>query len=1850
MFKKTLIVGMLVFSFVIAPVTFASVNVADELQSQISNILAQIQRLQAQLNASQGTPAVSGGSTGDYSGTTSASGSFCYTFTKNLSVGNQSVDVTNLSSLLVKEGFLDRDEVFQDGRTVLNYNENTAAAVVDFQTKYGIKKTGTVGPVTRAKLNSLYGCTTSTTPASATNPYIGSINPSSSPVGTTIDIRGSGLNGFEGDVYFFFVRSDGKTLRLPGVLSQQLNGGAVGAQTARVTLKEPCQQGQTVYGDYSGIPSVCDYVQFTPGIYKVYTKPWSQVSNTVYFTVSSPTNSTSDATVVINGSPRLELTYDSSNKEVLLTSAFDVTVSAGSKGVNLYKVWGGVDFKGQDGNSVSTNSQSNTVLTLLTSNIDSTVDDHGQPMFVLPAGRIVQFKAVTTINPRQMFAGTYTASLYAVWANTSKFIGNSFNLIAPPNSTNSKTIVGETSPYISSIDTTSVPGTSIVKGTRFSPANNFIVLVNNSSFGPVPSTNNGTTINLNLSGFNPAPGGQPLQVINADMGTDTGKSNVVWVTIGGTTQPLSPLLVDASITINGSPRLELTYDSNNKESQLTATFNTTVTAGKSDLTLYTKSANASFFDQSNNSAYPNSLNMKVGVAAGEKTDAYGRNYTVVPAGKSVQLTAVLTANPKQMFAGTYYAKLMHLNAKGSDINDVVNIPVPAVQASPMTIVGEVSPYISTVTPSAINNIMIISGVRLDSIADVVTIGTREFTPTGAYGNGTGIQLIPTGLSAGSYPLFVTNLNLGREAGKSNVVWVTMGGGSSSAITIVSPNGGEKYLTGGNSEIRWWTSNFYTGSTVYIELRPDNPNIGSVRKIAVVPYRNVYYLWNIPSDVVPGQYRIEVYKADQNGNIDPNESAKDISDSAFIVGSGSTVSSSRRESIRQMYPSLLKRDADTGGLDYWDNSGLSLDQVRSGIQSSYEYSTKQSIASIYRNLLARDPDDAGLAHWYGLVYEQHQTLEQVRQGIMSSAEYQGRNLTSTTLQVVSPNGGQSYVSSDSITVTAKLIPGGIHYINLADQSRSTSYELASRVVGPSSGTYTFTTKIPTQLGVVSGSQFKIEVCGGGASSCDFSDSYFTIITPTTAVTQTSKPTICASYGDFNLDGVISQADVDLIRAHVLGTKSLDSKRQLDADLNNDGNISSLDSAYISGYLAGTQSTFPICSVTTSSGSVNVTSPVQPTSALIFQNAKNIQFTKIKLWAGSSNVLITGLVIEKIGNGSDNILSSVAILDENGTRVGSGMLNSNHQANINFSLPIGATASRTFTVVGDAFCNLSQYAGTQISLALVGVLTRASVSGSFPITGALNTATAATPIQDPSTQPCGAIETTIDGYRSTQPAITISNSSSVPAQNVAVATPAQPLGGFDVTVTGGSASISSLDFNLSPASLVPYITNISIYDSNGRVVAGPVDAQQISGRYPIRFTDLITVPTGKNTYTVKGKLNSSVPSGQGFSLTLGGSITDLSHLLSASYPVYLSNMTTSDPTGRIETLTSKPLACGTIGNLTSTIGDVNFDGVISQADIDLVRTYVLGTPNLLNTQQRVADVNLDKNVSSLDITYITQYLNGQISTFPACNIPTPTVEFTVNGSSAPMISPSGTATITWSAQNASSCTGFGFSQTFSDGTTWTGGALPTSGSKSFTMPNVSNVNIGIQCWENTLTPTANAQKEVRINLGPTPIVTPPVPTSLSFVLNSTVENRAGAWGQFRAGIGNVNTSPDDWNWTATLYVPASKVIKSFKMDHGNEHWSTDGSADYPLVVVEGGAQLNTALGQTIIADGNQTFRLFAQKESTVFNGSTLTVTFTDGTSISASVRASGTASLQNLQMANALQSVRATLEGIKASLGR
>jgi Putative peptidoglycan binding domain len=126
--------------------------------SQISAIVSLLQSFGADQTTVNNVQVALGGSPSSTSGQ-----AFCYTFNNDLSVGSSGADVNALNQALSASG------IDISGNTS-TFSENTAADVVTFQAKYGIRQTGYVGPVTRNQLNLLYGCGNQTTQPSTPQP------------------------------------------------------------------------------------------------------------------------------------------------------------------------------------------------------------------------------------------------------------------------------------------------------------------------------------------------------------------------------------------------------------------------------------------------------------------------------------------------------------------------------------------------------------------------------------------------------------------------------------------------------------------------------------------------------------------------------------------------------------------------------------------------------------------------------------------------------------------------------------------------------------------------------------------------------------------------------------------------------------------------------------------------------------------------------------------------------------------------------------------------------------------------------------------------------------------------------------------------------------------------------------------------------------------------------------------------------------------------------------------------------------------------------------------------------------------------------------------------------------------------------------------------------------------------------------------------------------------------------------------------------------------------------------------------------------------------------------------------
>ena len=111
-----------------------------------------------------------------------------------------------------------------------------------------------------------------------------------------------------------------------------------------------------------------------------------------------------------------------------------------------------------------------------------------------------------------------------------------------------------------------------------------------------------------------------------------------------------------------------------------------------------------------------------------------------------------------------------------------------------------------------------------------------------------------------------------------------------------------------------------------------------------------------------------------------------------------------------------------------------------------------------------------------------------------------------------------------------------------------------------------------------------------------------------------------------------------------------------------------------------------------------------------------------------------------------------------------------------------------------------------------------------------------------------------------ATTIGKANEVAAQNVAVNVSNQPLGGFVTDFKGEAVSITGMTVTLATSTAATgLLTSVSIVNSNGAVIAGPVDATWSSGSMVAVFTDTVTFPASRQVYTIKGKIPSGASNG-------------------------------------------------------------------------------------------------------------------------------------------------------------------------------------------------------------------------------------------------------------------------------------------------------------------------------------------------------------------------------------------------------
>ncbi len=322
-----------------------------------------------------------------------------------------------------------------------------------------------------------------------------------------------------------------------------------------------------------------------------------------------------------------------------------------------------------------------------------------------------------------------------------------------------------------------------------------------------------------------------------------------------------------------------------------------------------------------------------------------------------------------------------------------------------------------------------------------------------------------------------------------------------------------------------------------------------------------------------------------------------------------------------------------------------------------------------------------------------------------------------------------------------------------------------------------------------------------------------------------------------------------------------------------------------------------------------------------------------------------------------------------------------------------------------------------------------------------------------------------------ATSITKSSAVAAQNIAAGVPNQPLGGFETDIKGEPISVQSLVFNVATTSgsassptTDGMLTNVTIVDQNGAVVAGPVDATGTSAAQVLTFTDTVTFPIGKRVYTLKGQAPASVGNNTTYivSTTPSSGWTNVTGLVSGntislSANGVLSMNTMTVKTGSLTITMASTPASQTIvaGGNAREFANYQLDASQSGEDIRLSSMKGSLTFGTANTADNLSGCQLFNGSSALNNSTVVNPANGDTTgdeytfTFdtaliiPKGTVKTLTLKCNISSSAA------STETFAWGIENTAANitpTGITSGTTITESVTASAGNTMTIGSGS------------------------------------------------------------------------------------------------------------------------------------------------------------------------------------------------------------
>ena len=162
--------------------------------------------------------------------------------------------------------------------------------------------------------------TSTSTDSNEPAPVITSITPSSGPVGTVIELKGTDLRGFEGDENVWIQNSAGQK----GII--HTDSSVNSATDIKFTLANSyC----TADVSYSGAPCPSN-LSITPGSYSLSVDPWGTPSNAVKFTVTATSTSQT-----INSQPSIKVLSPNGGESLIIGQSYQIKWIPNSTKVNI---------------------------------------------------------------------------------------------------------------------------------------------------------------------------------------------------------------------------------------------------------------------------------------------------------------------------------------------------------------------------------------------------------------------------------------------------------------------------------------------------------------------------------------------------------------------------------------------------------------------------------------------------------------------------------------------------------------------------------------------------------------------------------------------------------------------------------------------------------------------------------------------------------------------------------------------------------------------------------------------------------------------------------------------------------------------------------------------------------------------------------------------------------------------------------------------------------------------------------------------------------------------------------------------------------------------------------------------------------------------------------------------------------------------------------------------------------------------------------------------------------------------------------------------------------------------------